>query len=151
MAQQTISTGTSANDGTGDTLRSAGTKINQNFTELYGRQQRITETVSTGSLADDAAGDIEFDSCGRTFILQEVKPDRAAWIRIYTDVGSRTALDSNGAIFDYTTLGDSAVRIAPGTIGWVDSDETTVPVKIVNKSGGTSAVALRIKALKLEA
>ena len=49
MAQQTISTGSSANDGTGDTLRSAGTKINENFTELYGRSQRITETVSTGS------------------------------------------------------------------------------------------------------
>ena len=34
MVQQTISTGTSANDGTGDTLRSAGTKINQNFTTI---------------------------------------------------------------------------------------------------------------------
>ena len=37
MTQQTISTGSAANDGTGDTLRSAGTKINANFTELYGR------------------------------------------------------------------------------------------------------------------
>lgn len=150
MAQQTISTGSSANDGTGDTLRSAGTKINENFTELYGRSQRITETVSTGSLADDAAGDVVLDSCGKSFVLHEVKPDRAAWIRIYTDTASRTAGDSNGAIFDYTTIGDSAVRVAPGTIAWVDSSQTTIPVKIVNKSGGTSAVALRVKALRLE-
>ena len=35
MAQQLIQTGLSANDGTGDTLRIAGTKINENFTELY--------------------------------------------------------------------------------------------------------------------
>jgi len=35
MAKQTINTGTVANDGTGDTLRTAGTKINANFTELY--------------------------------------------------------------------------------------------------------------------
>ena len=35
MTRQIISTGTSANDGTGDTLRSAGTKINSNFSELY--------------------------------------------------------------------------------------------------------------------
>ena len=35
MARQIISTGTSANDGTGDTLRSAGTKINANFLEVY--------------------------------------------------------------------------------------------------------------------
>lgn len=35
MTRQIISTGTTANDGTGDTLRSAGTKINSNFSELY--------------------------------------------------------------------------------------------------------------------
>ena len=35
MAQQLIQTGISANDGNGDTLRIAGTKINENFTELY--------------------------------------------------------------------------------------------------------------------
>ena len=35
MARQNISIGSSANDGTGDTLRSAGTKINANFTEIY--------------------------------------------------------------------------------------------------------------------
>lgn len=35
MTRQNINTGTSANDGTGDTLRSAGTKINANFTEIY--------------------------------------------------------------------------------------------------------------------
>lgn len=35
MAQQTINIGTTANDGTGDTLRVGGGKINDNFTELY--------------------------------------------------------------------------------------------------------------------
>jgi len=35
MAQQEINIGTVANDGTGDTLRSAGNKINENFYELY--------------------------------------------------------------------------------------------------------------------
>lgn len=35
MAQQTINLGTVANDGTGDTLRDGGDKINDNFTELY--------------------------------------------------------------------------------------------------------------------
>lgn len=36
MAQQTINIGTVPNDGTGDTLREGGDKINDNFTELYG-------------------------------------------------------------------------------------------------------------------
>lgn len=35
MARQNINTGTTANDGTGDTLKAAGTKINENFVELY--------------------------------------------------------------------------------------------------------------------
>jgi hypothetical protein len=35
MARITISTGTAANDGTGDPLRTAFTSINANFTELY--------------------------------------------------------------------------------------------------------------------
>ena len=35
MARQTIGIGSTANDGTGDTLREAGTKINNNLGELY--------------------------------------------------------------------------------------------------------------------
>ena len=35
MAKQTLDIGTNANDGTGDTLRSGGEKINDNFNELY--------------------------------------------------------------------------------------------------------------------
>ena len=35
MARQTVNTGSAANDNTGDTMRSAGTKINANFAELY--------------------------------------------------------------------------------------------------------------------
>lgn len=35
MARQTINRGTTANDGTGDTLRTAAQKINENFEELY--------------------------------------------------------------------------------------------------------------------
>ena len=36
MARQTINIGTTANDGTGDPLRTAFDKINDNFVELYG-------------------------------------------------------------------------------------------------------------------
>src|SRR5210317_307439 len=35
MARQNINIGSAANDGTGDTLRIAGQKINQNFAEIY--------------------------------------------------------------------------------------------------------------------
>ena len=35
MAYQGINTGTTPNDGTGDTLIGGGVKINSNFSELY--------------------------------------------------------------------------------------------------------------------
>ena len=35
MAKQIINVGTVANDGTGDPIRSAMTKTNENFTEVY--------------------------------------------------------------------------------------------------------------------
>ena len=35
MAQQTLNIGSNANDGTGDNLRTAMTKVNENFTEVY--------------------------------------------------------------------------------------------------------------------
>lgn len=50
MARQNINTGTTANDGTGDTLRQAGNKINGNFIEIYtllgGDSAAITQKVS---------------------------------------------------------------------------------------------------------
>ena len=48
MALQSLGLGTLANDGTGDTLRSGGTKINANFTEIY-------TTLGDGSTLSAAA------------------------------------------------------------------------------------------------
>jgi hypothetical protein len=58
MAQQTISIGTTANDGTGDTLRDAFDKANDNFTELYA-------SGGGGDLVDDTTpqlgGDLDLN------------------------------------------------------------------------------------------
>lgn len=51
MAQQIIDIGTIANDGTGDPLRTAFTKTNDNFTELY------TVTNALGTAANSNVGD----------------------------------------------------------------------------------------------
>lgn len=55
MAQQTVNIGAVANDGTGDSIRVGGDKINDNFTELYGKYQigiavgDETTTITTGT------------------------------------------------------------------------------------------------------
>lgn len=48
-----INTGISANDGSGDTIRDAFWKVNQNFTELYGTV--ITETGASRTLTGSDA------------------------------------------------------------------------------------------------
>lgn len=54
MSQQTINIGTSANDGTGDTLRDAFNKCNGNFTELYS----VTGQV-VGDTSPQLGGDLD--------------------------------------------------------------------------------------------
>jgi len=55
MAQQTINIGASANDGTGDTLRAAGAKINANFTELYDDYISLAELKAVVAASSDFA------------------------------------------------------------------------------------------------
>ena len=63
MARQEIGVGTTGNDGTGDDLRTAGQKINSNFTELY----QVTGALQ---LANGGAGidGIAFDQRSLVFI-----------------------------------------------------------------------------------
>jgi hypothetical protein len=59
MSKQTIGIGTSANDGTGDPIRMAFTKVNDNFTEVYnftGWQQITDTTYTSGSPLSIASG-----------------------------------------------------------------------------------------------
>src|SRR6056300_267620 len=68
MAKQTVNLGSSANDGTGDPLRTAFDKINDNFDELYlystaASGNNITITGNTIA-SDDANGNVIIDPNG---------------------------------------------------------------------------------------
>lgn len=56
MTRQNINIGSSANDGTGDTLRTAGTKINQNFQEIYTQLGGDSSTLTTQVILKDSGG-----------------------------------------------------------------------------------------------
>ena len=49
MAQQTINIGALADDGTGDTIRRAGVKINENFTEVYALPAHVGDIKFRGN------------------------------------------------------------------------------------------------------
>ena len=57
MAQQSINIGTSANDGTGDPLRTAFDKINDNFSELYGSSAEANDLLE--DTTPELGGDLE--------------------------------------------------------------------------------------------
>ena len=63
MTQQTINIGTSPNDGTGDSLRVAGQKINSNFTEVYAISQNAYNQANTATYPDQAS----FDTANAAF------------------------------------------------------------------------------------
>ena len=60
MAKQTINIGTTANDGTGDPLRTAFDKVNDNFTELYNDDAGDVNSIIAGAgiSVDTATGNV---------------------------------------------------------------------------------------------
>lgn len=73
MAKQTISLGTAPNDGTGDNLRIAGGKINDNFNELYGGLQSVTTVNVSINSGEDYTH--ETSSSVEPKIVQVFDPD----------------------------------------------------------------------------
>jgi hypothetical protein len=98
MAKQTVLTGTKANDGTGDQLRNAFIKVNQNFDEVYG-----TNFVTEAMLNDDIVGASELKVTGNGTAGQLLSSDGDGTMT-WTDAasGGYTAGYYTGAITFWT-------------------------------------------------
>lgn len=92
MTQQTIATGSSANDGTGDTLRNAGTKINANFTELYGYLglYHSSETITANGAASAST---PYTICNKASALALTLADASSvgQVKVFTNKGAGVA------------------------------------------------------------
>jgi hypothetical protein len=66
MVQKVINIGSSANDGTGDPLRTAFTKINENFSEIYGKSAAGANFDLTDNtiFATNTNGNVELEPNG---------------------------------------------------------------------------------------
>jgi len=109
MGQLTIDTGTAGNPATGDTLRTAMTKVNTNFTEVYaslagaGLGGNLTTPFTNGDLViqPNGTGSIEID---------QLKIDSSAITSIGTN--SDITITPNGTgniVLDAITLADNKI------------------------------------------
>ena len=96
MAKQTINIGTTANDGTGDPLRTAFNKANQNYDEIY-----ADDFVVTARIADDA---IEYSKLGAEFTTSAA-------------VGATTLDFSTAQVFTKANSGTVTYTISNADIG----------------------------------
>ena len=80
MAQQTINVGATANDGTGDGLRNAYIKCNDNFDELYSRFQDTVPASNIGT-AGHTKGMVAFDYQHIYVCFQDYDGSSIIWAR----------------------------------------------------------------------
>lgn len=81
MTQQIINVGAAANDGTGDPLRTAYIKTNDNFTELYARAQVDPPGSLFGQLGD-LAGMYAYDSNYFYYCYQDFDGSSQIWNQV---------------------------------------------------------------------
>ena len=126
-----------------------------------GLQSRQTFNAATNSIADGATGNITITAY-KTYSLLKIQTSAAAWVTLYTDQASRTAdagrseatdpLPGSGVIAEVITTAAQTQIITPATIGWNNESTPVASVyaKVVNKSGGTTAITVTITVVQLE-
>ena len=110
MAQQTINIGSAANDGTGDPLRTAFDKVNDNFTEIYG-----VTAAGTGNNVAISGNSIISENSNGNIILD---PNGTGEVRL--NVATQSTVGAAG--------GASAVPATPDTYIKININGTTYVV-----------------------
>jgi len=102
MARQTVNRGTAANDGTGDTLRVAAQKINENFTELYvavgGDSATASVSLTLGGALFEGQAENSFET-----LLQTIEPTQDNDIYL-PDTSGTIVLDSDTQTLSNKTI-----------------------------------------------
>jgi hypothetical protein len=123
---------------------------------------RTTVSATTASLADGATADATITGF-KGYLLYKIQTSAAAWVRVYTDVASRTADSSRseltdpasgaGVIAEVITTGAQTVLISPGTLGFSNesSPDTNIQIAVTNKSGSSAAITVTLTVVQLEA
>ena len=136
MAQQTINIGSVANDGTGDPLRDAFGKINENFTELYTDDTGDVNSVtgSGGLTANPTAGDVVVNLDDRSITYAKLGYE------FTTSNAINTNLDfSIAQVFQKTLTADTTLTFSNADLGMVKDLVITGDYALTLPAGSTVA------------
>lgn len=142
MAQQTINVGTTANDGTGDALRIAGGKINDNFTELYTGKLDGSAVDTDSTMAADSDSKVPSQKAVKTALA--AKADSSAVtsaLSAKADTSSLASVATSGSYSDLTsapTLGTAAAADVGTSAGNVVQLDGTGKLPAVDGSALTN-------------
>ena len=137
MAQQTINIGTTANDGTGDPLRIAFDKVNDNFTELYSDDAADVNSVSGGQSisVDTSTGDVTVSVTDGSIDFTQLD-DRFSGLATNGAAAGSLALDfSHNFTFELTLTGDTTLSFSNAVRGDVKNLVVTGAYTLTLPSG----------------
>ena len=147
MAKQTVNIGSAANDGTGDQLRNAFDKLNQNNDEIYG-DNFVTEDM----LNDNIVGADELKVTGNGSAGQILTSNADGTFSWTTGVaGDITGVEAGDGLTGGGTGGDVTLNVAAGTGITVAADSVSLATSVQDeitlntaKTGITTAQAADI-------
>jgi hypothetical protein len=136
MAQQTIGVGQFANDNSGDPLRDAFIKINENFTELYSDDAGDVNSVtgSNGITASPTTGAVVVSLSGDSITYSKLGTEFKTSAALSTDVNFSTA-----QVFTKTLTGDTTLTFSNTAIGMVKDLVITGDHTLTLPAGSTVA------------
>lgn len=123
MAQQTINIGTTANDGTGDPLRGAFDKINDNFTELYNDESTAevnSITAGDGLTGDTTVGSVTLDVTVDDSTIELSASDGSGAVRIKDDGVTHAKLEGRYTDVDVISSTTSPITLDASSFSGFD-------------------------------
>ncbi|WGL30513.1 hypothetical protein SCRES1_gp86 [Synechococcus phage S-CRES1] len=123
---------------------------------------RTSQSVATGSIANEASADVTLTGVGKAGQLIAIETDQAAWVTVYASQAVRTADASrpqtqdpeggSGVLLEVITTGAQTIMVTP-SVSYFNYESVTTDelyLKVVNKSGSTQAITTTITVIPSE-
>ena len=141
MAIQKINLGSAGNDGTGDAIRTAFSKVNDNFSELYGRSTGLTDIV--GDITPQLGGSLDVNS--KSIVSTSngnilISPDGTGHVLLDTIKIIDSSITSNIANTDLVLTGNGTGKVSISGLKYPSTDGANGQVLKTNGSGVLSWV-----------